>query len=177
MPAKPKSDVRFSITFEESHEYLHCHVEAWVMTDDGLRRALYRFDEGWNIADLVVRGQVDRLSTHLYGYRASFRPYDVDLDRAEMMVKTLRLIERNMAKLQERLGYPTDMAGFLSHLALALDTTETRCFGRRVPKGSAQDMNGTGYRWMDTDDLRRHITDEIEKWRTAYGVTPRAEAS
>lgn len=185
MPTKPNPDARMLVTVkdERSHSdgYLVFSAEPCVETcvGGGLRFPLfntYNGDPGHELTDLRVRAQLDGSCAdgEFYGYRAEFQPYSVDLERAQSMVKTLRLIDKRMTALRDRFGYPQDLAGYMAHLVDSLSFDEPRCFLRRV--SAEQNMSGTGYREMDTDGLRSWLAHEVNAWRIKHGFVA-AEAA
>jgi hypothetical protein len=93
--------------------------------------------------------------------------YYVDIHRApinqmERMFKTLQGIERKLDKIQEKQGYPVDLADYAARVAQVLKIDVL------VLLHSAHDRARTGYRWesidMDgraIDRLRRVIAGEL----------------
>lgn len=168
---KSKPDVRFITTIKSESigdPYLIFGAEVGVMEGHELCFPQYRDDPGVELVDLTVRAQMDSHSTAFYGWGATFKPYSVNLAKAESMVKVLRSIDKRLAALSERYGYEQDLAAYMARLAEAVGATESMSFARRV-KGE-QDMNGTGYRWMNTDYLRSWIDTEVKAWRVQRGL-------
>lgn len=166
---KPKPDVRFIVNLKsESSDYLIFTAHAAIMEGRGPCFPQYSDEPGYELVDLEARAQLDAHSTSMYGWRAEFKPFTVDKAKAESMLKVLRLIDKRLDALAERFGSPQDLADYMARLAEALGATERQCFARHV-KGD-QDMNGTGYRWMDTDYLRHHISTEVTRWRVVKGL-------
>ena len=93
--------------------------------------------------------------------------YYVDIHRAqinqmERMYKTIQGIERKLDKLQEKLGYPVDLADYAARVAGGMKVDVLLLLH------SAADRARTGYRWdsldMDgraIDRLRRIIAKEL----------------
>lgn len=177
MPAKIKPDVRFILHLEESHEYLIATFHAAVKVPSGaLEYPQYRDEPGRELVDLIVRAQLDRrrASGEFYGWRPVFKPWELDLERAESMVKVLRNVDRRLRELSDRFGWPQDLAAFMGHMADAVGATSNQPFARRAT--GDHDITGTGYRYMDVDDLRRHVSDQASQWLVKHGVTVVAAA-
>lgn len=88
---------------------------------------IVRPTEGYAL--LTVRGQCNPFAKdekpYFYGYRVHFANIDVVTENyAESMLRVLRMINRKMAKLADRFGYPQDLASYLLHLADVLGITE-----------------------------------------------------
>lgn len=170
MPAKIKPDVRFILRLEDRHDYLIATFEAAVKVASGaLEFPQYRDEPGRELVDLTVRAQLDpsRTSGEFYGWRPAFKPWELDLDRAESMVKVLRQVDRRLRELSDRFGWPQDLAAFMGHMADAVGATTKQPFARRAT--GDHDITGTGYRYMDVDDLRHHLADQGEKWLVKHG--------
>ena len=67
------------------------------------------------------QGNDGRRDSGLYGWRLSYRDvYRVELEDAEVMVKTLRKVERKMTALDKTFGRPSCYAEFVTRVASAL---------------------------------------------------------
>lgn len=75
--------------------------------------------------------------------------YRVKLYQAERMVKTMKMIERKMAKAQEKHGYPADLADYAARLAAAIGV-EVLLLRRGAP----------GYRW-NSHDMNGHAVNQM----------------
>lgn len=167
---KPKPDVRFILHLEDQHDYLIATFHASVKVASGaLEYPQYRDEPGRELVDLVVRAQLDRTRTagEFYGWRPTFKPWELDLERAESMVKVLRHVDRHLRDLSDTFGWPQDLAAFMGHMASAVGTTSKQPFARRTT--GDQDITGTGYRFMDVDDLRHHLGDQAKQWLVRHG--------
>jgi hypothetical protein len=167
---KIKPDVRFIVQVDDQNDYLIATFHAAVKVPSGaLEYPQYRDEPGREFVDLVVRSQLDRTRTsgEFYGWRPTFKPWELDLERAESMVKVLRSVDRRLRELSDRFGWPQDLAAFMGHMADAVGATSTRPFARRAT--GDQDITGTGYRYMDVDDLRRHLAEQANEWLVKHG--------
>jgi hypothetical protein len=178
---KPKPDLRLITRFEDQNHgcgdlYLIFTAEVATMTDDGLRYP-YLHETGGEFTGLSVRAQLHaRHSSGMYGYAAEFRGTNgLDLRTLRSMATTLARVDRKMAALVERFGYPVDLAAYLSNLADSIGVTTKYCFGQHIGRGET-DITGTGYRWMEATYLRNHIETQIAAWRTKHGLTVPAAA-
>lgn len=175
---KPTLDARFIVDVKDESSsmgdpFLRFRADIVMMTDEGLRNPQFSSwspDPGSHLADLTVRAQVSRGLDHhgFYGYRAEFAPYSVNLELATSIAKVLRMIDRKLEAAAARHGSPVDLAAYLARLSDAIGATESRCFGRRTQ--ASHDLDGSGFRWMDTDSLRIFINDQIDQWRTRHGI-------
>lgn len=175
---KPTLDARWIIDIKDESSmgdpFLRFTANIAVMTDDGLRNPQFSAwnhgDPGGHLADLTVRAQVSRGLDHggFYGYRAEFAPYSVNLDLATSIAKVLRMIERKMEALSARHGSPTDLAAYMAGLSDAIGAAESQCFGRRTQ--ASHDLDGSGFRWMDTNYLRFYLNEQVDAWRTRHGI-------
>lgn len=88
---------------------------------------------------------------HWWGYGIEYKGvYSLDLRRAEVIVKTLRSIERKMDKLRDRFGYVSDFPSYLAYVADALGCQSGSPFGVHT---SEMTYNGTFYKWTDAKGL------------------------
>lgn len=182
MPTKPKPDVRFILDLKDDSmgncmggAYFIATLEAAICQPNGeLTFPQYRDEPGRELVGLVIRAQLDRCAGDFYGFRPTFKPYEVTLENADSMLKVLRRIDKRTRELAERFGYPRDLAAYMGHIADALGADHRQPFCRRVTGDS--DMSGTGYRWMDVDYLRDHLATAASEWRTKHGYTITAAA-
>lgn len=179
---KPKPDVRFILELKDDHmaesiggSYLIATFEAAIdVPGEGLTFPQYRDEPGRELVGLIIRAQLDRCAGTFYGFRPTFKPFEVTLENVASMKAVLERIDRKVRALNDRFGYPHDLAAYMGYVAEALGVTDRQPFCRRV-SGSA-DMNGTGKRWMDVDSLRSHLDTEATAWRTKHGYTITAAA-
>jgi hypothetical protein len=166
MTTKSKLDIRITIRLENKSYSDFTSFVGWVQymgeptssDESGLRNPC-----GWDddvvagLADLRITAQKDRNveDGEWYGFSLDYRDvYNADLRRAKLMVKTLGAIERKMAKLDEQLGRPTDLADYCARCAIALGATVREPFGLWR---EAKTINGTHYRWADVNGLRTFL--------------------
>jgi len=177
MTATPKADARFIIDVKDESSFgdafLRFTANIAVMTGEGLRNPSFdswRDEPGGHLADLSVRAQVSAGldGGGFYGYRAEFTPFSVNLALATSMAKVLRSIDRKLEAAADRRGSPVDLADYMSRLAEAIGATESWCFARRTQ--ASHELDGSGFRWMDTDALRHHLNDQIDQWRTRHHI-------
>ena len=118
------------------------------------------------LADFVVRALADRMATfgESYGWSREYREvYSVDTERAGVMLKQLRAIDRGMEKLEREFGYATDFAGYLARVASVL---KIRTFGWKVADGgSGWSYDGNEYRWGDATRMSDWITRQLTEYR------------
>ncbi len=147
------SDIRMSLT----REIIPLGTDSSVLSvtlrvfDQG--ESYHGFNSG-PYDDLVVRAQAHMKSgdAEFYGWSVVYRqPYEVNLDRAETMVKTLRKVNRHMEKLTTKFGSPQNFAEYVGRVADALGAASDNPFG--VPSTMYPD----GQRWTNVDGLRYEL--------------------
>lgn len=170
MPSTDKPDIRFIIATETQDTYETFKASVVYMeepeprpyneNDAGVRNPLA---DRWNplahLADLAITAQRSLNPTdateNWYAWRLCYdRPYQVELDDAERMVKFLRTVTKKLAKLEERYGSPESLAAFCSRVADVLGCRETYMWGEYSRELRP---NGTHYHWRDADGLRYHL--------------------
>lgn len=120
-------------------------------TSEGLRNPPSGSFDADPLSDLQVRAQLDLASEAPYGWHVEYRQvYSVDLAQAERMVKTLRTIERKLAKYQAELGYPESFVAYAARVAQAIGAKQ---FGERAAGPRSMFMDGNQYRWGDATHL------------------------
>lgn len=121
------------------------------------------------LADLRISALYDigtTFSNAPYGWRVEFRNvYAVTLTRAEAMVKTLRKIERGLAKLDAKWGTPQTFGTYVIRVGIVLKVA--RYGHRQTPR--AREMTGQMYRWGDPDTLLWQINQRIHDFDNQYG--------
>lgn len=107
-----------------------------------------------------------------YGWRAEYRqPSAVDLSFAEAMVKVLRRVHTGLQRLGAQYGQPTTFAEWAARIHTATGAATTaRPFGHATTPAAGHD--GSGYQWMDTDDLRAWLATQLTAFRTTHGASP-----
>lgn len=128
--------------------------------DEGVRNGLSSEDPPIAaIADLALRAQKndDIMDGRFYGWDVRYyNVYSVDIQYAKIMASTLTKIEKHLAKLADRFGYPTDYAAYAARIADYFGA-ETRCFGIRCEE---MRPDGSYWKWLDVDGLRQWLFDE-----------------
>lgn len=169
----PKPDVRFIVDVRPSKYSDHGRLDAVaypIVMEDGKIRNPSSYSPGSEYADLRVEGWVDRDSSSkddfYYGYEPlEYREvFSLALPRAEVMVKTLRSLNKKVEALSNKFGRPTDFAGYLGYLAIAVGGDGKAMFARKTG-GRGWTHDECEYRWLDVDGLRYYFQDELRKWR------------
>jgi hypothetical protein len=166
-----KPDIRILVDVKQensggwSGKYLKLRCDFVYMTDEGLRNGGSGHYNRDPLSGLTFTGQLDTGgSTDFYGQTLAYMDqYSVELADAELMVRTLRRVQRRVATLTEKFGQPADTAAHLALIANAAGATEKSCFGRRV-SGNAWSYDGNEYRWMDADALRYHLDTKVREF-------------
>lgn len=172
--------VHFLVSTKDEHfsgmkPYLTVAAEAVLVDETGkIRNASmsFRSEPGAEWADFQVAAQLDYVGGYnWYGHRIQYKNlFSVELMQAELMVKNLRSMHRKLERLDAKYGSTTDFAAFMGRVADAADSGE-RPFIRLVhqaPGFGGYDDNE--YRFMNTDDLRYHLSAEVKTWREKYGL-------
>lgn len=181
-PKAPKPDIRIIVSAKDTsdREQAFMTFEAHVAytSPRGLLNPLAGSNRGdgvEHLADLIVTAQIDPSGSsdclsRWYGYSVEAKPYIVDLRRAKQLVKVLGAIDRKLTTMNERRGYPTDLADFLGRVGEAIGAAKTYPFGRRRQEGEP-DMDGSGYKWMNVDWLRDYLNKTVTDWREKHGYS------
>lgn len=103
-----------------------------------------------------------------YGWHAEFRePFAVDLARAQAMVTVLRRTETRLRRLAGQFGQPAGIAEWAARVYAATGGDLLRPYGRHT--GScASDLNDSGWQWMDSEDLRGWLDDQLAEFCRAH---------
>ncbi len=123
------------------------------------------------LADLRISAQGQLPDGSEYGLRAEYRDvFAANLPRAEVMVKTLRKIERGVAKLDAQFGTSYDFAHFLAKIAHILGATgECLGFNRSKAPGSWS-HDDQDYVWTDATGIAYWISTQINQLRETATV-------
>lgn len=103
-----------------------------------------------------------------YGWHAEFRePFAVDLARALAMVTVLRRTDARLRRLAGQFGQPAGIADWAARVYAATGGDLARPFGRRtgIP---APDLKDGGWQWMDTDELRSWLDEQLAAFCQAH---------
>ena len=167
MAKHPETRIVVSVKKSDYGSDLHLFDALFVFVDpkDGVIKnpsGFYVHTEPWetSMADLHVRAQADPTGA-FYGYKPSYdQIYSLELDRAEICVKTLRRVERHLQKRQQQFGYPQDLWSYLGRFAEAFDV-DTYGFAT-----SPRPLNySTEYfRWGDIDFARYRVEEQRKQW-------------
>jgi hypothetical protein len=172
----PKPDIRFIVDVRPRKYSDHGGLEAVaypiIMEGGKIRNCSWTSltNQGAQYADLRVEGWVDRDSGNKEDFYYGYEPleyrevFTLTLPRAEVMVKTLRSLNKKVEALSNKFGRPTDFAGFLGYLAIAVGGDGTAMFARKT-SGHGWTHDECEYRWLDVDGLRYYFQDELRKWR------------
>jgi len=105
-----------------------------------------------------------------YGWHADFRqPFAVDLPRAQAMVKVLRRLDARLRNLSARYGQPVGVAEWAARVYAVTGGSLGRPFGRHVGD-SGHDLDGRGWQWMDTDELRCWLDSQLAAFCQAHSL-------
>lgn len=107
----------------------------------------------------VSAAAADDMGPGTYGWATEYKEARyVKLDQAERMVKVLRKVERGLAKLTERYGYPEFFTAYLLRVADVLGITQ---FAIRQPSGDLTILSVTSAAyWLDEQVRDFHKEDE-----------------
>lgn len=168
----PKPDLRFTVAVEPQNfgcgdRYLVVKATPMVFDVERDRPEWVwprDYGPGGQYANFIVRAQMNAgAGPEFYGYGVRFDPGgEIDLNRAESMLKVLRALERKLKDLSDRFGYPVGFAGYMAHVATAIGMPD-HCFGRR------SEMSHDGYSWNDANGLRWWLAEQVKAWRKANG--------
>lgn len=183
------SDIRFVVSVRDSSgnryggtQYANFMARAMVWAkEEGREYDLYSPDsysthiraaelDGLEITAQMDSHTVASSTSPWYAFSVHYHRNNVSLFGAEDIVKVLRKISKRMDAIAEQYGRPADLAAFATHAASAI-TGPGHVFLRHVGKGTRADFNGTGYRPMNTDDLRCWLMSEVDMWASKNGVT------
>lgn len=144
-------------TSSELERTLRLRFEPVRMLPDGeLRNYVEGYPDAhtW-LADLrITAQQTAGLAEQPYAWRVQYmKPYSVDLERAEIMVKTLRKIARGLERLEAEFGYPESFAAYVTRVGSLLKVKQ---YGWRAERGETF-ADGTGYRWTDAAGIVSHV--------------------
>lgn len=87
-----------------------------------------------------------------YGWEYSYHNvFDVNLDFAQQIVKTLRRLNSAMSKLRAERGTPNTFAEYLTHFANAIGCTRFAEYSKELR------ADGTHWVWMDIDQMHAWV--------------------
>lgn len=149
--------------------------EDWT-TGDGFR--YYTSYDGTGhpeYEDLVVHGQTqldptDSLGDRWYGYeRPEYQTHDrVRLERAEVMARCLRRLERRLEALRAQLGYPSTLADQIARWGSVLGV---RDYGEYQHRERA---DGSHYYWTDASGVAPLLASRLLEARERNGFAASA---
>lgn len=119
------------------------------------------------LADFQVRALAVRdVATfgETYGWGREYREvFSVDTERAAVMLKHLRALDRGMFKLEQEFGYASDFPSYLARVASVL---KIRQFGWKVAEsGQRWSYDGNEYRWGDATRMTDWVTRQLAEYR------------
>lgn len=167
-------DIRLILSVERSrHGGDSIDVTAYpvqIVTEDGQERVRNITESGFDphpLANFRVNAlsQIDPDSSfgETYGWTVEYREaFSVKLDRAEVMVKTLRKVNRGMEKLAATYGRPTAFSAYLAQVASVLGIS---VFGRLEHQGRGYSHDDNEYRWSDASSLSYWLSAALDKAR------------
>jgi hypothetical protein len=127
------------------------------------------------LENLRASAQFDDDGPRTYGHEIEYDEHrPLTLYRAEQMIPWLRKFDKGMSAVRERFGYPQDFADFLAHFAAVLVPKVARPFWRSLT-AEERNIEGTGYRAMDTEALRCWLRSEMTEYRKNAGLPVAAE--
>lgn len=114
---------------------------------------------GWaekyhHLSDLRTSAQYDVTDPErTYGWHIEYGSHMfIRLEEADVMLKTLRRLDREMTKLTNQLGYADTFGEWIARFALIIGCNK---FGVREPELTP---NGTPYRWFDAQGMRYWVS-------------------
>jgi hypothetical protein len=169
-----KREVRFLVRDETNRfpgdDSMRIILDAVNITADGEVRNIG--ESSWNepnaaFANFAVTAYVKRSRDDWIGgsdgtYGWDEQPFTVDLERAEIMVKHLRKVQRRLDAMNSELGYPETFAGYVARVAKVCGVKR---FGVRYGKAAAGWHASNEYRWMDAAGIAAHLGMMIENYR------------
>lgn len=159
---------------------LRVHLSVITVTPEGSPRNVWSLDEyhnGLMVGCLQIKGtgfsnriyddQGNKTDDHrrsfdAHGFRVLYQqPYSVDLKEAEVLVKTLRTVERRLDAARERDGAPADFPAFVRRAARALGI-DLITFPTEPNQSSRYDQGS--YRTLPLEGGLYHLETVIRAW-------------
>lgn len=175
MTKSQPEDVRFLVHVEDdpSIERDFFRVKAYpIRMEEGKVRnisSLGRYDHE-ALADLRIEAQGHLSEGRVYGWSVEYRDvFTVNAERAEVMAKTLRKVNRGLEKLEREQGYPANFAQYLARVAKILGIRTYGYNASPQPNGWSHDQQE--YRWVDVNGIDYYIGSQINKLAEKAGVT------
>ena len=159
-------EVRFLVSWQSRDDYLTIEARPVHFIDGKIRNPSSGLRTEDPLADFVVSAVANQDPSlgeqqgGTYGWHRGYKDvYTVDVCRAEIMVKHLRKLDRDMAKLEQKLGFADTFPIYLTRVAFCLNISQ---FGRRVG-GSGWSYDTHEYEWRDgtwvADWVRQALAD------------------
>lgn len=161
-------EIRMLIGVEENHsDHLRIHGRPVFVTDDGkIRNITAETCQPHPLADFEVSALADHSTTlgDTYGWHRDYRDvFAIDTVRAEVMVKHLRKLDRQMLQMEQKLGFAETFPQHLARVAVVLGIDK---FGRKVESGgSSWCYDGNEYEWKDGTYLASWIASALTDYR------------
>jgi hypothetical protein len=109
------------------------------------------------------------LDSKSYGWDVAYhQPYSVDLRAAERILKTLKLIEQRLARLEKLFGRPSDFGQYVARVAQALDC---RAVAFEASETHSSLYRDNDYRFRPIGEAVGRINHEIHTWHEAHPST------
>lgn len=146
--------------------YFHVHGRPVTWEDGKARGFASSYDpingiETFENLRISCQGEYDRRSRGVYGFDAVYRePYTVDERMAEKMFKSLRTINRRLAKMREAEGSTHTYGEYVARFARAIGATEILFATRKADRHSEM-----RYRRFKIADGAREIDALIARWQ------------
>lgn len=113
-------------------------------------------------ADLCITAQADRSSDDPYGWSVEYRDlFSVNAERAEVMSKTLRKVNRGLEKMTAELGYAETFAGYVARVGKVLGV---KTFMLRTTTGGGMYADND-YRRFDATSLAYWVGDAVRTFK------------
>lgn len=165
-------DVRFIVDVQPDKYGDRLAFSAYpvVITEEGkIRNCSWSSmqDEGAEYADLKIEASADAHDTGFYyGYDpVAYREvFSANGQRVEVMVKTLRRLNKSLKVQEEQNGRPVDLADFLGRLARAAGSQTIDPFGVKV-SGRGWTYDDNEYHWQGVNELRWWLQKKLTDWK------------
>lgn len=117
---KKEQKLYCQLVSNRSGRYLTVNVEFVTIDDDGRRSPLtdYEFYENSEFSRVRIHAQCDTDSQEFYGSRVEYDSWggSLSLDRAELIVKGLRKIDKGLDKIIANEGYTGEFAEYVTRV-------------------------------------------------------------
>ena len=159
--------------YGNEHNYGHITIRPvkWLVPSGQVRNfttsPLYpEFEPALYLADLQLSCQYhveDGGVSELYGYRLEYKPYNVELEDAEKMVKTLRKINKKMEGYRQEWGNPQNFGDYAMRFLKAIGAGGVL---RQTSRGRGSGYDDNGFQPWNLTDLPwlvKNATTEVQE--------------